>query len=87
MIPPQNATGNWIKIVQRLPVRISLDPEMIKKHPLRLGLSSLVDVDISQTDLPMLAEQPSILPVATTSVFNIDFTEVETVMNKIISDN
>jgi membrane fusion protein (multidrug efflux system) len=46
VIPAQNATGNWIKIVQRLPVRIALDPEELKAHPLRVGLSMNVDVDI-----------------------------------------
>jgi membrane fusion protein (multidrug efflux system) len=46
VIPAQNATGNWIKIVQRLPVRIALDPEELKEHPLRVGLSMNVDVDV-----------------------------------------
>lgn len=49
VIPAQNATGNWIKVVQRLPVRIKLNPEELKKHPLRVGLSMEVDIDISQT--------------------------------------
>jgi membrane fusion protein (multidrug efflux system) len=48
LIPAQNATGNWIKIVQRLPVRIELDPAELKQHPLRVGLSMNVDVDISK---------------------------------------
>jgi membrane fusion protein (multidrug efflux system) len=48
VIPAQNATGNWIKIVQRLPVRIALDPEELKRHPLRVGLSMNVDIDIAQ---------------------------------------
>ena len=39
LLPPQNLSGNWIKIVQRLPVRVSLDPEELKKHPLSIGLS------------------------------------------------
>jgi membrane fusion protein (multidrug efflux system) len=39
IIPAQNATGNWIKVVQRLPVRIELDPDELRKHPLRVGLS------------------------------------------------
>ncbi|MFN6414755.1 MAG: efflux RND transporter periplasmic adaptor subunit [Pseudomonadota bacterium] len=47
VIPAQNATGNWIKVVQRLPVRIELDPEELKKHPLQVGLSMLVDIDVS----------------------------------------
>ncbi|MGH6956664.1 MAG: HlyD family efflux transporter periplasmic adaptor subunit, partial [Caulobacteraceae bacterium] len=48
VIPAQNATGNWIKIVQRLPVRIALDPAELKRHPLRVGLSMNVDVDIDR---------------------------------------
>src|ERR1700759_4115839 len=46
LLPAQNATGNWIKVVQRLPVRIELDPQELEKHPLRIGLSMQVDVDI-----------------------------------------
>jgi len=45
LIPAQNATGNWIKVVQRVPVRISLDPRELEKHPLRVGLSMNVDVE------------------------------------------
>lgn len=47
LIPAQNATGNWIKVVQRLPVRIALDPKELAAHPLRVGLSSEVEIDIS----------------------------------------
>jgi len=47
VIPAQNATGNWIKVVQRLPVRIELDPEELKQHPLRVGLSMEVEIDVS----------------------------------------
>jgi len=46
LLPPQNATGNWIKIVQRVPVRIALDPAELEKHPLRVGLSVDVTIDI-----------------------------------------
>jgi len=46
LLPAQNATGNWIKVVQRLPVRIALDPQELEKHPLRIGLSMTVDVTI-----------------------------------------
>jgi membrane fusion protein (multidrug efflux system) len=48
VIPAQNATGNWIKVVQRLPVRVALDPAELKAHPLRVGLSMNVDVDIAK---------------------------------------
>ena len=47
LVPAQNATGNWIKVVQRLPTRIALDPKQLEKHPLRVGLSMEVDVDVS----------------------------------------
>jgi len=47
LIPAQNATGNWIKVVQRLPVRIALDPRELAAHPLRVGLSMEVDIDVS----------------------------------------
>jgi len=48
LIPAQNATGNWIKVVQRLPVRIALDPKDLQKHPLRVGLSMDVEIDVSK---------------------------------------
>jgi membrane fusion protein (multidrug efflux system) len=50
LLPPQNATGNWIKVVQRVPVRIALDPAEVAQHPLQLGLSMLVDVDTHKRD-------------------------------------
>jgi membrane fusion protein (multidrug efflux system) len=48
LIPAQNASGNWIKVVQRLPVRIDLDPAELKAHPLRVGLSTTVKIDVKQ---------------------------------------
>jgi membrane fusion protein (multidrug efflux system) len=48
LIPAQNATGNWIKVVQRLPVRIALDPRELEDHPLRVGLSMDADIDVSR---------------------------------------
>ena len=47
LIPAQNATGNWIKVVQRLPVRITLDPKELARHPLRVGLSMEAEIDVS----------------------------------------
>lgn len=47
LIPAQNATGNWIKVVQRLPVRIALDPKELAEHPLEVGLSMRADINIS----------------------------------------
>ena len=50
LLPAQNATGNWIKVVQRLPVRIELDAKQLAEHPLRIGLSTTVRVDTADTD-------------------------------------
>jgi membrane fusion protein (multidrug efflux system) len=47
VIPAQNATGNWIKVVQRVPVRIALDPAELKAHPLRVGLTMTADIELS----------------------------------------
>jgi membrane fusion protein (multidrug efflux system) len=55
LLPPQNASGNWIKIVQRVPVRIALDRGELKSHPLRIGLSVSVDVDIRDKSGPTVA--------------------------------
>jgi len=54
LIPAQNATGNWIKVVQRLAVRVSLDPKELKKHPLRVGLSMEAEIDVAprRKDVP-----------------------------------
>jgi membrane fusion protein (multidrug efflux system) len=49
LLPPQNASGNWIKIVQRVPVRVMLDPRELRDHPLRVGLSVSVSVDVRDT--------------------------------------
>lgn len=69
-LPPQNATGNWIKIVQRVPVRISLDPDQIKKNPLWPGLSMDVTVDIHDTSGEMLAEEKCSQPLYQTAVYS-----------------
>ncbi len=50
LLPPQNATGNWIKVVQRVPVRIALDPKELAEHPLQIGLSMEVEVDTHQRE-------------------------------------
>lgn len=87
LLPPQNATGNWIKIVQRLPVRILLDPEEIRKHPLLVGLSCYVDVNISDTSGPQLAPVPSVKQVQSTYVYDIPMEEVEAVIRQIMEEN
>jgi len=87
LIPPQNATGNWIKIVQRLPVRISLDPEMVKQYPIRVGISAEVSVDIADQTGPRLVQVTSQVPVNVTSVFDIHLDEVNKKIDEIIAQN
>jgi membrane fusion protein (multidrug efflux system) len=69
LLPAQNATGNWIKVVQRVPVRISLDNAELDKHPLRVGLSSEVTIDITDDKGSVLAATPTQQPVAQTDVY------------------
>lgn len=57
LLPSQNASGNWIKIVQRIPVRITLDPEQLKNHPLRVGLSMHAKIEVRDTSGPLVASQ------------------------------
>jgi membrane fusion protein (multidrug efflux system) len=59
VLPAQNASGNWIKIVQRLPVRIGLDPQELENHPLFLGLSTSIDVDVHDASGAALSRQPA----------------------------
>ncbi|MDE2593678.1 MAG: efflux RND transporter periplasmic adaptor subunit [Burkholderiales bacterium] len=87
LLPAQNATGNWIKIVQRVPVRIALKPEEIKAHPLRVGLSMEVEVDVSQQNGPMLAEATRQQPVAQTQVYDAIQKDADALVQRIISAN
>jgi len=70
LLPAQNATGNWIKVVQRVPVRIALDPQEVAAHPLRVGLSMDVSVDIRNQEGKTLADTPRSAPLASTTVFD-----------------
>ena len=87
LLPAQNATGNWIKIVQRLPVRIALDPKELEEHPLRIGLSMSVDVDLHDSSGPMLSTQPPEHPLFSTDVYAHDGAAVDALIAKIIAAN
>jgi len=87
LLPAQNATGNWIKVVQRVPVRISLDAKELAEHPLRVGLSMDAKVDVSKTDGRMLADGSRPSPVAQTSVFEQGSQAADTEVRKIIAAN
>ncbi len=87
LLPAQNATGNWIKVVQRVPVRIALDPKQLAEHPLRVGLSMEVDVDISDKSGRALAELPREGAVAQTPVFDAVAHDADLMVNRIIAGN
>jgi len=70
LLPPQNATGNWIKVVQRVPVRIALEPAEVARHPLRIGLSMQVDVDTRQRGGAFQPKSTSTGPAYRTKVFH-----------------
>jgi len=70
LLPAQNATGNWIKIVQRVPVRIALDRKELEAHPLQVGLSMQVDVDTHERDGERLPQRVHATPPLTTDVYD-----------------
>ena len=87
LLPAQNATGNWIKVVQRVPVRIELEPRELSAHPLRIGLSTVVTVEVRETSGPQLAQTARQQAVLSTRVFDIDRSEIRTRIAQIIEEN
>ena len=87
LLPAQNATGNWIKVVQRVPVRITLDPNELVAHPLRVGLSMEVKVDVSRTDGRMLADAARVSVRTETRVFDQNNAAAEAEVRKIVAAN
>ncbi|MBN9355441.1 efflux RND transporter periplasmic adaptor subunit [Herbaspirillum huttiense] len=83
LLPAQNATGNWIKVVQRVPVRIALDPEQVRAHPLRIGLSTTATVDI-HGDGRALEAVPTNYQ---TNVYDDLGKQADAIVERIISDN
>ncbi len=87
LLPAQNATGNWIKVVQRVPVRIALDNRELDKHPLRIGLSTDVTVDIRHDQGRVLASAPTQQPVAQTNVYDQMASQADAEAERIIRAN
>lgn len=87
VLPPQNASGNWIKIVQRLPVRISLDPKELAAHPLSLGLSMTVDVDTHDRNGNRLSRQAVWDARHATAIYADQTAGVEPAIQRILRDN
>ncbi|QLT75172.1 multidrug efflux MFS transporter periplasmic adaptor subunit EmrA [Klebsiella sp. RHBSTW-00464] len=87
LLPAQNATGNWIKVVQRLPVRIELDEKQLAEHPLRIGLSTLVEVNTTERGGEMLASQVRSSPVYESNAREIGLEPVNKLIDGIIQAN
>ncbi|MGP4955082.1 HlyD family secretion protein [Pseudomonas helleri] len=87
LLPAQNATGNWIKIVQRVPVRIHINADELAKHPLRIGLSTTVDVNLHDQSGPVLAQQPPQKAMFTTNVYEQQLAEADTLISRLIESN
>lgn len=87
LLPPQNATGNWIKIVQRLPVRISLDPKDLKDHPLQLGLSMRVTVNTRDRNGQRMQQLGSRSEPLLTTVFENQLRDIDQLIQSILVAN
>lgn len=86
VLPPQNATGNWIKIVQRIPVRIALLPEEIRRYPLRLGMSMETTVDVKEDRLLEIPRERPEEFLYYTDVFSSQEEGVEALIEQIMAD-
>ena len=87
LLPTQNATGNWIKVVQRVPVRIQLDPQQLAENPLRIGLSATVKVNVSDSKGETLRDQAPATTLYSTNVLQYDESAVNNLIDSIIRDN
>ena len=87
LLPAQNASGNWIKIVQRIPVRIQLDPKQLRDHPLRLGMSMSVDVSVRDQDGPVLPAASAREPVLATQAYAKQLKDADALIHDIIAKN
>jgi membrane fusion protein, multidrug efflux system len=87
LLPAQNATGNWIKIVQRVPVRVALDPAEVAAHPLQIGLSMRADVDVRDGSGARLSQLASTATGWSTDVFGTGSALADARVAAIISAN
>jgi membrane fusion protein (multidrug efflux system) len=87
LLPPQNATGNWIKIVQRIPVRVQLAPRELKAHPLRVGMSMSVTINTHDRTGPALAQAPPSHPAAATEVYDGMLAQADRLAQAIVQAN
>ena len=87
LLPAQNASGNWIKIVQRVPVRIAIDAKQLAEHPLRIGLSMKAEVSLRDQKGEVLPSQPAKGAVFDTDVYARQLHDADAAIERIIHDN
>ncbi|MDG6895696.1 EmrA/EmrK family multidrug efflux transporter periplasmic adaptor subunit [Volucribacter amazonae] len=87
LLPAQNATGNWIKVIQRVPVRIRLNKDQLAQYPLRIGLSATVNVNTADTSGEVLLSNKRLTPIYRTNVLDYDLAPVNQLIEQIISEN
>ena len=87
LLPAQNASGNWIKIVQRVPVRIELDPKQLAEHPLRLGMSMSVDVSVRDQGGKVLPGALPAKPVLETQAYAKQLADADALIRRIVAAN
>ncbi|HEX2595182.1 MAG TPA: efflux RND transporter periplasmic adaptor subunit [Luteimonas sp.] len=87
LLPAQNASGNWIKIVQRVPVRVDIDAKQLAEHPLRLGLSMSADVSIRDQGGPVLASAPPNKPLLSTLAYAKQLADADALIAQTIRAN
>jgi membrane fusion protein, multidrug efflux system len=87
LLPAQNASGNWIKVVQRVPVRITLQKDELDKYPLRIGLSTDVKVDTHERGGDVLSKTPASRSIAKTDVYSADLASADAAADSIVQAN
>lgn len=87
ILPAQNASGNWIKIVQRVPVRVEIEPKELQEHPLRLGLSMMVKVNLHDEGQGLLPTAPATAPTRGTDAYDTHLKDADAAVNAVIDAN
>ena len=87
LLPPQEASGNWIKIVQRVPVRILVDPKQLEKYPLRLGLTMTATIDTQNRDGLVLAQTASTNSIYDTQIYAGQYARASELVQQLVAAN
>ena len=90
LLPPEDASGNWIKVVQRVPVRVSVSAEQVRENPLFLGVSIKIDVHARDIEGEMISQKPTMQPIYATDIYQTQYKQMELInpeIERIIQEN